>query len=437
VTASDTLRSLSAGPASDVLERVLVAGLEADERAHASELARTRLAYLAAVGQRVSASLESATIIQTLVDSVIPDLADAAVAKVNDHARSQPRVAFAMSDRLAARPFEAWVWLDRTAAHAARRVVQRGSIEHGSTREPRRALGVSHPARNVSYVIVPLRASGRVLGTLSLFSFADEQRYGPDECTLAEAIGAQAGLALRNAQLYEQQVSTIARLERTRANLTLDAARLSLDERRRIGRELHDGLEQTLFAIALTTSRALSTTSDDAATPLSEALRQAGDLARAGAEQLRVAIFALNEDDSRKGGLVSQLVKQVRAMQQRTGIQADMTVSGHKTRIPAHVGEALRAIARESLANVERHAHASAVVLSLHYGTDEIVFTAQDDGVGPSALVLDQLEHSATHFGLSGMRERVERLNGTFTATRGPDGGFLIRARIPHRGARR
>jgi signal transduction histidine kinase len=54
-----------------------------------------------------------------------------------------------------------------------------------------------------------------------------------------------------------------------------------------------------------------------------------------------------------------------------------------------------------------------------------------DDGGGASSLLLNQIADSATHFGLHGLRERVERLRGTFVAGPGPDGGFVVRARIP------
>jgi signal transduction histidine kinase len=90
-------------------------------------------------------------------------------------------------------------------------------------------------------------------------------------------------------------------------------------------------------------------------------------------------------------------------------------------------------MAREALANVERHARAGAVVLGLHIGASSISLTIHDDGDGASPLVLKRISNSATHFGLRGMRERVRRLRGTLVVGPGRDGGFLVRARIPLR----
>ena len=89
------------------------------------------------------------------------------------------------------------------------------------------------------------------------------------------------------------------------------------------------------------------------------------------------------------------------------------------------------AVAREALTNVERHADASAVVLSLLFEPNTALLTVQDDGAGVSPLVLRTLADSAIHFGLRSLRERVNQLGGTFVAQPGEDGGFVVRALLP------
>src|ERR1700730_14230950 len=81
---------------------------------------------------------------------------------------------------------------------------------------------------------------------------------GREELAVGEALGPQAGLALENARLYEQQRAMIDRLALARGQL--DAAhdeRLRDDERKRIARELHDDVEQAFFAIGLMANNAL------------------------------------------------------------------------------------------------------------------------------------------------------------------------------------
>jgi signal transduction histidine kinase len=99
--------------------------------------------------------------------------------------------------------------------------------------------------------------------------------------------------------------------------------------------------------------------------------------------------------------------------------------------VPHEAGEALHAVAREALANVERHARAGAVVLSLRFDKRAATLTIQDDGVGVSPLILRTLAGSATRFGLRNSRERVQHLGGSFTVRPGHDGGTIVCARVP------
>jgi signal transduction histidine kinase len=164
---------------------------------------------------------------------------------------------------------------------------------------------------------------------------------------------------------------------------------------------------------------------------LSQALKQVGQLATVGAEDLRAAIFALNHAEFAGRGLMAAFWKLVRGFQNRTGIETDLVLTGAQQQVPTEVGEVLHATAREALANVERHSRAGAVVLRLHVAPRSITLTVHDDGVGASPLVLKQIWNSATHFGLRNTRDRVRRLHGAFVAGPGPDGGFLVRARLP------
>jgi signal transduction histidine kinase len=106
-------------------------------------------------------------------------------------------------------------------------------------------------------------------------------------------------------------------------------------------------------------------------------------------------------------------------------------LSGRERRVAPEIAETLYAVAREALTNVERHADASAVVLSLLFEPNTALLTVQDDGAGVSPLVLRTLADSAIHFGLRSMHERVTRLGGTFVAQSGEDGGFVVRALVP------
>jgi PAS domain S-box-containing protein len=198
---------------------------------------------------------------------------------------------------------------------------------------------------------------------------------------------------------------------------------------------LQDHALQTFFVIGLVARAAVAELPPDRVSePVAAALVQVMELATAGTEHLREAIFALNHSEVVAGGVVPALWGLVRAFQQRTGIDADLLVSGTPRQLPTEVSEMLHAVAREALANVERHSQAGAVVLGLHIARHSVTLSVQDDGASASEPVVERIADSATHFGLRGVGQRVRRLGGTFVAQAARDGGFLVRTRLPLKG---
>ncbi len=415
-----------------IAERLLVAGLHHQESANEAEAARLRLAFLFRASQHLAASLDSETLLRVLLELVVPDFADGCMVHLPETDRREHPTTIAVAETLNARSVDWWEWLDRLTRPLITRVLRTSKSQMGSSSRRQRQMqppGGGH----VSYVVAPLPARGRIVGTLCAFSLETRKNYGAEDLGLAEALGTQAGLALDNARLYAEQLEVIERLQHARSQLdAVQRDRLLEDERRRIARELHDHVEQAFFAIGLAASAASGNRGRGAevASP-DDALAHVTRLAGSGAEKLRAAIFALNYAEVRERGLIPELWRQTREFQTRTGVDTDLVVTGSARRLPTDVAETLHSVAREALANIERHAHASAVVLGLHIGPRAVTLTIQDDGTGASPLVLRQINRSTIHFGLRGIRQRVRELNGRSSARPGADGGFIVRARIP------
>lgn len=120
---------------------------------------------------------------------------------------------------------------------------------------------------------------------------------------------------------------------------------------------------------------------------------------------------------------VVELGRLVRCFEQRTGIQADLVLTGlARVSLPTDLTGVLEAVGRAALANVERHAQVSAVVLGLRIGPRSVTLSIQDDRADatPGAMERD-------------LSERVHRLGGTLAARPLPDGGFVVRLRLPLR----
>jgi PAS domain S-box-containing protein len=225
----------------------------------------------------------------------------------------------------------------------------------------------------------------------------------------------------RRAEDYRVQL-----LERVERDLLLD------QERKRIAYDLHDNVEQTFFAIGLTSSSALRD-----ARPCTTcgqtlaALVRVNSLAVEGTSQLREAIRALSSAEVRDHRLAPSLRTLADNFQHRTEIEAEVAVTGSKRGLPTRVAEALHAVAREALTTVELEGRAHAVVLGLHIGECDVTLTVHDDGADHPYTAF-QAEASDTLFlGLRTIDPSLRALGGWLEAGRTLDGGVLVRSQVP------
>jgi signal transduction histidine kinase len=283
-----------------------------------------------------------------------------------------------------------------------------------------------------TFLGAPLLFGSDVLGMLGVANRAGG--YDRQQERLLAVFANQVAVAIRNARLYEEQRNMIARLQQLRGQVeAAERERLLDDERRRIARELHDRVAQTFFSIGLAAQAAIDADSPSAPAlpPERTALESIRGLSALGTEQMREAIFALAHAEVHDRGLARMLWQVVRDFRERTGLEADLVLVGKERRLSREPAEALLAVVREALANVEQHAHATSVVVSMRTSPSGVTLAVHDDGAGAPALVLKSIGSSLTHFGLRGQQERIRALGGTFTVRHGEDGGLVVRVRLP------
>jgi signal transduction histidine kinase len=309
------------------------------------------------------------------------------------------------------------------------------------TGQPHLSNDVAHDALHVgtprghppvrTFLGTPLVFGSEVLGMLGV---ANRQGgYDKQQEQLLSVFANQVAVAIRNARLYEEQRNMIARLQRLRGQVeAAERDRLLDDERQRIARELHDRVAQTLFSIGLAAQSVLENEAN-ANGDQQKALKSIRGLSALGNEQMREAIFALNRADLQDRGLERTLWTVVRDFRERTGLEADLVLVGRERLLPPETAEALLAVVREALVNVEQHARATSVVVTLRRSRGGVTLAVQDDGIGAPALLLRSIGSSFTHFGLRGLQERIRKLGGSFTARNGDDGGLVVRVRVPVR----
>jgi signal transduction histidine kinase len=195
------------------------------------------------------------------------------------------------------------------------------------------------------------------------------------------------------------------------------------EERRRLRRNLHDGLGPSLGAVVLRidTARNLAGTKPEDADRL---LRQARDDVAAALSDVRRLVHDLRPpalDDLGLAGAVRQQAE--RLLAPRTTVTVDAVPDADD--LPAAVEVAAYRIASEALANVARHAHATACRVELTRDADgALVVTVTDDGVGIAA-------DAPAGVGLVSLRERAAELGGRCSVRCPAEGGTEVRAVLP------
>jgi len=203
-----------------------------------------------------------------------------------------------------------------------------------------------------------------------------------------------------------------------------EAVELIADERRRLRRDLHDGLGPTLTGIAFATDAARNTLHDDpqAASELLAAVR--ADTADAIA-QIRTLVYGMRPPALDELGLVPALRQEVRALRGRDGtvVPVEFEVAGDLTALPAAVEVAAYRIVIEALTNVARHTSASSATVRLTaVDAGELVVEVRDDAP-PSAAWTSGV-------GIASMRERAAELGGSLSCGPTTSGGY-VHAALP------
>jgi signal transduction histidine kinase len=197
-----------------------------------------------------------------------------------------------------------------------------------------------------------------------------------------------------------------------------------VDERRRIARELHDVIGYGLSTINLQAGVAARAADDP--TRVFEALEAIRAVSREALDDVRAILGVLHQGDVLAAGPAPGLVRldALVAATTAAGVETNVRVCGRRRPIEASVDLAAYRIVQESLANILRHANATAASVTIAYDAQHVVVAVEDDGSGAGSS-------DGSGSGIAGMRERAHSVGGELEAGRGPDGGYLVRARLP------
>jgi signal transduction histidine kinase len=231
-----------------------------------------------------------------------------------------------------------------------------------------------------------------------------------EERRLVESAGAAARMALVNARLKAELIAQLRAVEESRQRVATAAD----GERRRIERDLHDGAQQRLVALAVqlrTAQRRFGGSSDPAVDAI---LNASVDQLQAAVVELRQLAHGVNPVTQE--GLATALG----SLAARTPLRVDVDVVD--TPLPADVEAAAYFVACEAIANAVKHAHASVLTVRAHERDGVLTIEVADDGIGGART---------DGSGLRGLADRVEALGGSLRVESHTGGGTSVIGEIP------
>jgi len=222
-------------------------------------------------------------------------------------------------------------------------------------------------------------------------------------------------------------VTEEARRER-RSSASLIRERTLLQERSRIARDLHDTVLKTLHGLALE-AHVLGRHANSPAAK--EKAQYIEGVCQRSTQEIRDIIQELRSE-CQDLGIASQMSRMVDEWSQATGIKAEFIASGEDQSLPLMTSHNLRNVLSEALENIRKHAQASKASVSIELQPGEVRLEIADNGKGisyPPSEVYTLA--SKGKYGMLGMKERVEQLNGQFSIDTSPGTRLMISVPLP------
>jgi signal transduction histidine kinase len=258
---------------------------------------------------------------------------------------------------------------------------------------------------------IPLMASGSVIGVLSAGA-KRARRFEEREINLLTAIGGWAGLAIENARLHRH------------------SRRLAvLEERERIGMDLHDGIIQSIYAVGLALEYARVAINEDPRQSQHK-IMQAIDGLNKVIRDIRAYILDLRPRELSGQNLRDSVQRLVDEFRANTLVEASLSaLDNTQLNLPPSHAAALFHICQEALANAAKHSKARRINVHLWATKDRVLLEVSDNGQG---FELGKMSVTLGH-GLSNMHIRARKVGGDVEITSAPGEGATVLAWVPRR----
>ncbi len=297
-----------------------------------------------------------------------------------------------------------------------------------------------------SLMHVPLMTKGWALGSMCVGA-RDTSQFSDDEQRLLTAIGNQIAIAVENARLY----ADVQRRERVRGELFKKALAAQEDERKRIARELHDEVSQSLTALLYDAEDGLEL---EHLPGIKKRLQSICDLTQHTLDNIHKLMFDLRPSMLDQLGLVpavrwlAETRLEPRGLRVNVNSEPDPDLArgeADEQRLSPEIETALYRVIQEAINNIARHAAARNVEIGLSLDDGAASVSITDDGIGFDLAEISlgtirdidsddfHLSENTRGLGLLGMQERIELLGGELEIVSAPGSGTQVRIRVPIR----
>jgi signal transduction histidine kinase len=267
----------------------------------------------------------------------------------------------------------------------------------------------NHPPMT-SFLGVPVTSQGRSVGNFYLTDKAGASEFTADDQRLVELFALHAGIAIDNARLHQQAADYAI-----------------VQERDRIGRDLHDGIIQSLYAVSLSLEdlpEMMLASPDEAEARVDAAI----DSLQSSIRELRNFIYGLRPETFDGADVPAGIVALGEQFRYNTLVEIKIDVDPRAADdLPYEHGIELLQLVREALSNAARHARARHLDLTFQRQADGPTLVIADDGVGfdPSGHI------AAGHHGLANMTDRAEAIGATMRVDSAEGKGTRIIVALP------
>jgi PAS domain S-box-containing protein len=293
-------------------------------------------------------------------------------------------------------------------------------ISGDSSDDPRIERSVVKDEGLNSFIGVPIYAASRILGVMNILTHPPAI-LTEKEITLASAIGAHVGFAIRNAQHFEERMLSEKKLLDYQKELQSLTTRLSLaeeQEKRRIATELHDCISQPLALSKIKLAHLNDmATSDESRKVIAELL----GLIELTIKETRTLTFELSPPILYELGLTQAIKWLIDQFRDKYGLEIILEDNEHEKQFGHNIRFFIFQAVRELLVNIVKHAHADRVNISMTNNNESLRIIIEDNGIGfPGHPPIKN------GYGLFNIREKMNHINGHFEIDSNSGQGTIV-----------